>query len=47
MIGKELFASITMAGKLAHDYLGFAFMIGIALDVRDLGPAQYPEPRAT
>ena len=31
MIGKELFASLTMAGKLAHDYLGFAFMIGIAL----------------
>ena len=31
VIGKELFASITMAGKLAHDYLGFAFMIGIAL----------------
>ena len=30
-IGKELFASLTMAGKLAHDYLGFAFMIGIAL----------------
>ena len=30
VIGKELFASLTMAGKLAHDYLGFAFMIGIA-----------------
>ena len=31
VIGKELFASLTMAGKLAHDYLGFAFMVGIAL----------------
>ncbi len=31
LIGKDLFADITMAGKLAHDYLGFAFMVGIAL----------------
>jgi formate dehydrogenase subunit gamma len=31
LIGKDTFASIAMAGKLAHVYLGFAFMAGIAL----------------
>ena len=30
-IGKEAFASLAMAGKLAHVYLGFAFMVGVAL----------------
>ena len=30
-IGKEGFATLAMAGKLAHVYLGFAFMVGIAL----------------
>jgi formate dehydrogenase subunit gamma len=31
VIGKEAFASLAMAGKLAHVYLGFAFMVGIAV----------------
>lgn len=31
LIGKELFAQLTMWGKIAHNYLGFSFLIGIAL----------------
>ena len=31
LLGKELFASITAWGKLAHDFLGFGFMVGIVL----------------
>lgn len=31
LIGKEIFASITMWGKYLHNYLAFAFMLGVAL----------------
>lgn len=31
LIGKELFASLTMTGKLLHNYLAFGFLVGIAL----------------
>ncbi|WP_084536500.1 formate dehydrogenase subunit gamma [Azospirillum halopraeferens] len=31
LIGPEAFAQITMLGKLAHNYLGFAFMLGVLL----------------
>lgn len=31
VIGKELFASLTMWGKYLHNYLAFAFMLGVAL----------------
>ncbi len=31
IIGQGAFASLTYYGKLAHNYLGFAFMVGIAL----------------
>jgi formate dehydrogenase subunit gamma len=31
LIGKDAFAGLSMAGKLAHVYLGFAFMVGVAL----------------
>ncbi|MEL6292381.1 MAG: formate dehydrogenase subunit gamma [Pseudomonadota bacterium] len=31
IIGKEAFASISVAMKLAHNYVAFAFMIGLAL----------------
>ena len=31
ILGKDAFAGLAMAGKLAHVYLGFAFMAGIAL----------------
>lgn len=31
IFGQEAFASLTYYGKLAHNYLGFAFMVGIAL----------------
>lgn len=31
VIGKEVFAAITMWGKYAHNYVAFAFMAGVAL----------------
>ena len=31
VIGKGAFAGLLMAGKLAHNYLGFAFIVGIVL----------------
>lgn len=31
IIGQEVFALITSYGKMAHNYIGFAFMLGIAL----------------
>lgn len=31
LMGKEAFASVTALGKLAHNFLGFAFMLGIAM----------------
>jgi len=31
VVGKEVFASITMWGKYLHNYLAFAFMAGVAL----------------
>jgi len=31
LVGKEAFAAVSMWGKLAHDFLGFGFMIGLAL----------------
>ena len=31
VIGKSAFASFTLYAKMTHDYIGFAFMIGIAL----------------
>jgi formate dehydrogenase subunit gamma len=31
IIGQETFALLTAYGKLAHNYIGFAFMVGIAL----------------
>ena len=31
IIGQETFASLTAYGKLAHNYIGFAFMVGIVL----------------
>lgn len=31
LIGKELYASLTGYGKIVHNFLGFSFMLGIAL----------------
>jgi formate dehydrogenase subunit gamma len=31
VFGREAFAAITAAGKILHNYLGFAFMVGLAL----------------
>ncbi|MGI9509909.1 MAG: formate dehydrogenase subunit gamma [Geminicoccaceae bacterium] len=31
LVGPEIFAWLTIGGKLAHNYLAFAFMIGLAL----------------
>jgi formate dehydrogenase subunit gamma len=31
LVGKESFAAVSMWGKLAHDFLGFGFMVGLAL----------------
>jgi formate dehydrogenase subunit gamma len=31
LVGKEAFAAVSMWGKVAHDFLGFGFMVGIAL----------------
>jgi formate dehydrogenase subunit gamma len=31
ILGKSAFASLTLYSKMAHNYIGFAFMIGIAL----------------
>jgi len=31
LIGKELFAQLTLWGKIAHNFLGFSFLVGIAL----------------
>lgn len=31
ILGKSAFASLTMLGKLAHNYISFAFMLGITL----------------
>jgi formate dehydrogenase subunit gamma len=31
VLGKEAFAALSMWGKLAHDFLGFAFMAGLVL----------------
>lgn len=31
IIGQDVFATLTMWGKVAHNYLSFAFMIGVAL----------------
>ena len=31
ILGPDIFAAITLAGKYAHNYLAFAFMVGIAL----------------
>jgi formate dehydrogenase subunit gamma len=31
ILGPETFAALTYAGKLAHNYLGFAFMVGVAM----------------
>jgi formate dehydrogenase subunit gamma len=31
LVGKEAYAAVSMWGKLAHDFLGFGFMVGIAL----------------
>ena len=30
-MGKEIFASITVFGKLVHNYVGFAFMLGLVM----------------
>lgn len=44
LIGKEAFASITMAGKYVHNYIAFAFMTGLGLAfvrwVRDNVPSK-------
>ena len=37
IIGKEAFATFTTVGKYAHNYLAFAFMVGITLGL----PAGY------
>src|SRR3712207_6758201 len=31
LVGKEAFAAVSMWGKLAYDFLGFGFMVGLAV----------------
>ncbi len=42
IIGKEPFAALTIAGKWVHNYVAFAFMIGLAADIRALAAPQLP-----
>ena len=45
MIGKSAFATLTQFGKLAHNYIGFAFIVGLVLMfvlwVKDNLPGRY------
>ncbi len=43
VIGKEAFAGLSILAKWLHNYVAFAFMAGLAADVRDVGAAQFSE----
>ena len=45
LLGKETFAAIAYAGKLTHNYVAFAFMLGLAMIFITWVKDNFPHPR--
>ncbi|MBU1211263.1 MAG: formate dehydrogenase subunit gamma [Alphaproteobacteria bacterium] len=45
VVGKEVFASISLTGKWLHNYVGFAFMVGLLMTFLTWVWYNFPHPR--